>query len=182
MVSGTLCEPFSAHKAYRLGLCSQIVPALKVNGEFVPNPTVITDRYLDEWGRIVHGEFKTGTDLAEGKVLIEHGEVDLALLDQEVETLCSKLLLTFPDCLTKSVEELRKPKIEAWNRNRENSRAWLALNMMTESRAGFRAFNEGNREVGREIDFVALRQALARGTPWSPELTESLIPRAKTEK
>ncbi len=61
MVSGTLCEPFSAHKAYRLGISSQIVPALKVNGKFVANPLVITDRYLDEFGRIIHGEFKTAT-------------------------------------------------------------------------------------------------------------------------
>jgi 6-oxo-cyclohex-1-ene-carbonyl-CoA hydrolase len=48
--------------------------------------------------------------------------------------------------------------------------------MMTEARAGFRAFNEGTRETGREIDFVALRQALARGTPWTREVTESLMP------
>jgi len=78
--------------------------------------------------------------------------------------------------MTKSLEELRKPKLEAWNRNHEDSRAWLALNMMTEARAGFRAFNEGTRETGREIDFVALRQALARGTPWTKEVTESLMP------
>ena len=179
MISGTLCEPFSAHKAYRLGICAYIVPALKIEGQFRANPTVITDRYLDEWGNIVHGEFKTGEALADGKALIKRGEVDLSLLDQEVERLCAKLLLTFPDCLTKSVEELRKPKLEVWNRNRENSRAWLSLNMMTEARTGFRAFNEGNRDVGREIDFVALRQALARGTPWTPELIESLMPRAK---
>jgi 6-oxo-cyclohex-1-ene-carbonyl-CoA hydrolase len=179
MVSGTLCEPFSAHKAYRLGICSEIVPALKLDGAFVPNPTVITDRYLDDWGRIVHGEFKTGDALAEGKALMKSGEIDLSLLDEKVEALCTKLLETFPDCLTKSVEELRKPKLEAWNRNRENSRAWLSLNMMTEARTGFRAFNEGNRDVGREIDFVALRQALARGTPWSDALTDSLMPRAE---
>ena len=85
--------------------------------------------------------------------------------------------MTFPECLTKTFEELRKPKIETWNRNKENSRAWLALNMMAEARAGFRAFNEGPRD-NREIDFVALRQALARGAPWTPELVESLIPRA----
>ena len=179
MVSGTLCEPFSAHKAYRLGVCADVVPALKLDGEFVPNPSVITDKFLDEWGRIVHGEFKSGSALAEGKALLKRGEVDLSLLDETVEALCTKLLMTFPDCMTKSLEELRKPKLDAWNRNHENSRAWLALNMMTEARTGFRAFNEGNREVGREIDFVALRQALARGTPWSPELTESLMPRAR---
>jgi len=178
MVSGTLCEPFSAHKAYRLGICSEVVPALKVDGEFVPNPMVVTDRMFDDYGRIVHGEFKTGEEFAAGRALLKRGEVDLTLLDEAVEALCAKLLLTFPDCMTKSLEELRKPKLEAWNRNHENSRAWLSLNMMTEARAGFRAFNEGTRETGREIDFVALRQALAAGTPWSPALTESLMPGA----
>lgn len=177
MVSGTLCEPFSAHKAYRLGICHDIVPALKLDGEYIPNPTVITDRYLDEYGRVILGEFKKGDELKAGKELLKKGEIDLALLDEKVETLCAKLLLTFPECMTKSVEELRKPKIHAWNLNRENSRAWLALNMMNEARAGFRAFNEGTRETGREINFVALRQALAKGTPWSPELIESLMPK-----
>ena len=180
MVSGTLCEPFSAHKAYRLGICSEIVPALKIGGKYIPNPTVITDRMFDEYGRIVHGEFKDGDAFSEGKRLIKEGEVDLSLLDEKVETLCSKLLLTFPECMTKSLEELRKPKLDAWNRNKENSRAWLALNMMNEARTGFRAFNEGNRETGREINFVTLRQALAKGTPWSAELIDSLMPGQKT--
>ena len=176
MVSGTLCEPFSAHKAYRLGIISQIVPALKVDGEFVSNPTVISDRMFDEYGRIVHGEFKSGEALKAGRAAIRNGEVDLSLLDEVVESLCAKLIETFPECMTKSLEELRKPKVEAWNRNHEDSRAWLALNMMNEARSGFRAFNEGNREVGREIDFVGLRQALAAATPWTPELIESLMP------
>ncbi|RTL26054.1 MAG: 6-oxocyclohex-1-ene-1-carbonyl-CoA hydratase [Rhodocyclaceae bacterium] len=179
MVSGTLCEPFSAHKAYRLGISSQIVPALKVDGKFVANPLVITDRYLDEFGRIIHGEFKTGDELAAGKELLKRGEIDLSLLDEAVEKLCAKLISTFPECLTKSFEELRKPKLDAWNRNKENSRAWLALNMMNEARTGFRAFNEGNKDTGREIEFTDLRQALAVGTPWTPELIESLMPGAK---
>lgn len=179
MVSGTLCEPFSAHKAYRLGISSQIVPALKVDGKFVANPLVITDRYLDEFGRIIHGEFKTGDELAAGKEVLKRGEIDLSLLDEAVEKLCAKLISTFPECLTKSFEELRKPKLDAWNRNKENSRAWLALNMMNEARTGFRAFNEGNKDTGREIEFTDLRQALAVGTPWTPELIESLMPGAK---
>ena len=177
MISGTLCEPFSAHKAYRLGVAADIVPALKVDGKFIPNPMVITDRVLDEYGRIVHGEFKTGNEFAQGKALLKSGEVDLTLLDEKVEEFCAKLLLTFPGCTTKSLEELRKPKVEAWNRNREDSRAWLALNMMSEANAGFRAFNEGNREIGREIDFVALRKAIAAGQPWTPDLVESLLPK-----
>ncbi len=181
MVSGTLCEPFSAHKAYRLGIASDIVPALKVDGKFVANPLVITDRFLDEYGRIIHGEFKTGEDRASGLAALKSGETDLSLLDARVESLCAKLLTTFSGCLTKSLEELRKPKLEAWNRNRENSRAWLALNMMSDANAGFRAFNEGSRDTGREIDFIGLRQALAAGTPWSAALIESLLPKAKNE-
>ena len=176
MVSGTLCEPFSAHKAYRLGICCEVVPALKVDGEFRPNPMVVTDRMVDGFGQIIHGEFLQGEGRVQAKQILKSGQVDLTLLDKKVEQLCAKLLLTFPECMTKSVEELRKPKLQAWNRNKENSRAWLALNMMNEARTGFRAFNEGNRETGREIDFVALRQALAKGTPWTVELIESLMP------
>jgi 6-oxo-cyclohex-1-ene-carbonyl-CoA hydrolase len=181
MVSGTLCEPFSAHKAYRLGIASGLVPALKVDGEFVANPMVVTDKFLDEFGRIVHGEFKTGEGFGAGKAVFKSGVVDLSLLDEAVEAMCAKLLQTFPDCMTKSLEELRKPKLEAWNRNHEDSRAWLALNMMTEARTGFRAFNEGTRETGREIDFVELRQALAKGTPWTRDLTDSLMPGNKNQ-
>ena len=178
MQSGTLCESWSAHKAYAAGMISEIVPALKVDGEFVPNPLVITDRYVDAWGRLVLGEPKTGAELDEGKAVMKRGEIDLTLLDEAVDAMCAKLLLTFPDCLTKTIEELRKPKLEAWNRNRQNHRAWLSLNMMTEARAGFRAFNEGTRE-SREIDFIALRQAQARGESWTDKLTESLMPAAR---
>jgi 6-oxo-cyclohex-1-ene-carbonyl-CoA hydrolase len=181
MVSGVLCEPVSAHRAYQLGFVMDIVPALKVDGKFVANPLVWTDRLLDEYGRFIYGAPKSGAALAEGKALMQKGEVDLSLLDARIEELCGKLMLTFPDCTTKSLEELRKPKLEVWNRNKTGSRAWLALNMMTEARTGFRAFNEGNREIGREIDFVGLRQALAKGTPWTPELTESLMPGAGAE-
>ena len=176
MVSGTLCEPFSAHKANRLGIIADVVPALKLNGTYVANPTVVTDRMLDEYGRIVHGEFKSGAAFKEGAALIKEGTVDLAMLDEKIEALCAKLLDTFPECMTKSLEELRKPKLDAWNKNKENSRAWLALNMMNEARTGFRAFNEGTKETGREIDFVKLRQGLAKGVPWTEELIDSLMP------
>src|SRR5215475_8623118 len=177
-VSGLLCEPFSAHKAYRLGIVSEIVPALKVDGKFVANPTVWIDRFLDEYGRIVHGEPKTGAAAAEGQALLKRGTIDLSLLDERVEGLCTKLLYTFPECTTKTVEELRKPKLNPWNSNKENARDWLALNMMTEARAGFRAFNEGTRETGREVDFIALRRALAANARWDDELTDSIMPGA----
>ncbi|HXZ20100.1 MAG TPA: 6-oxocyclohex-1-ene-1-carbonyl-CoA hydratase, partial [Candidatus Acidoferrales bacterium] len=140
MYSGTLCETWSAHRFYWLGGLTQIVPALRIGESWVPNPLVVTDRVLDEYGRLVLGEWKTGQAREEGKVLADKGAVDLSLLDEAVEEMCTKLLYTMPDCLIKTIESLRKHKLEHWDRNRETNRAWLALNMMTEANAGFRAF------------------------------------------
>jgi 6-oxo-cyclohex-1-ene-carbonyl-CoA hydrolase len=178
MVACVLCEPFSAHEAYFMGMLTDIVPALKVDGKFIANPLVETSRMADDYGRLVFGKAKTGEALKAGQALMKQGKVDLSALDERVEALCIKLLYTFPDCTTKTVEELRKPKLDAWNRNKENSRAWLALNMMTEARAGFRAFNEGTKETGREVDFIELRRALAANVRWDDELTAGIMPEA----
>ena len=175
MAACVLCEPFSAHKAYWMGIVSEIVPALRVDGRFVANPLVETRNLTDEFGRFVFGDARTGEALKEGKALLARGQVDLSLLDAKVEELCAKMLLTFPDCTTKTIEELRKPKLDAWNRNKENSRAWLALNMMTEARAGFTAFNEGPKD-DREVDFVKLRQRLAAGASWVGPLHDEIQP------
>jgi 6-oxo-cyclohex-1-ene-carbonyl-CoA hydrolase len=82
-----------------------------------------------------------------------------------------------PGCLTKTIESVRKHKLEHWDRNRETNRAWLALNMMTEGRAGFRAFNEGTKEC-READFLLLRRKLAEGAVWSDDLIEESLQKA----
>jgi 6-oxo-cyclohex-1-ene-carbonyl-CoA hydrolase len=176
MAACVLCEPFSAHKAYQMGILTDVVPALKVDGRFVANPLVETQKMFDEFGRNAYGEPKTGDAAKEAKALLGRGTVDLALLDQKVEELCAKILMTFPECTLKTVEELRKPKIDAWNRNKEGSRAWLALNMMTEARAGFTAFNEGTKD-DREADFVLLRQKLAAGESWVGPLHDAIQPK-----
>src|SRR5581483_1263813 len=173
MISGTLCEPWSAHRFYRLGGLTQIVPAAKRSGKFIPNPLVITDRMLDEYGRIVLGDFKNGEAKKQSQELLASAEIDLSLLDEAVEQMCTRLLYTMPDCLTKTIESLRKHKLEHWDRNRESNRAWLSLNMMTEANAGFRAFHHGDKK-NREVDFVLLRQRLAHGARWSEELIEEI--------
>jgi 6-oxo-cyclohex-1-ene-carbonyl-CoA hydrolase len=182
MVSAVLCEPFSAHEAYYLGMLTDIVPALKVDGKFLANPLVWTDRMLDEYGRLVYGKSKSGAALAEGKALLAKGKMDLSLLDEKVDEVCAKLVMTFPDCVTKTLEELRKPKLDAWHRHKEGARTWMALNIMTEGHTGFRAFNEGTKDAGREADYVALRQALAKGTPWTKDLVDSLMPGVNSGK
>ncbi|MBI1996173.1 MAG: hypothetical protein HYS66_06875 [Deltaproteobacteria bacterium] len=103
------------------------------------------------------------------------GTIDLSLLDEALEQLCTKLLYTMPGCLSKTIESLRKHKREHWDRNRESNRAWLSLNMMTEANAGFRAFHYGSKQQ-REVDFVLLRRRLAEGASWGEELIREVAP------
>ncbi len=175
MQSLTLCDQWTAHYAKFIGLITDIAPVLKVNGKFVPNPLVITDRFVDDMGNIVYGQPKQGEELAAGKELLKSGEVDLSMLDEAVNRTVVKLLYAFPNCISKSLTEVRKKKLEHWDRNKESSREWLALNMMTEAKAGFRAFNEGPKH-NREIDFVKLRQRLAEGKEWNDEMHEAISP------
>ncbi|MEE8468572.1 MAG: 6-oxocyclohex-1-ene-1-carbonyl-CoA hydratase, partial [Planctomycetota bacterium] len=99
----------------------------------------------------------------------------LTPLDEAVQRLIGKLLDTFPGCTRKTIESVRKHKLALWDRNKESNRSWLGLNMLSEAAAGFRAFHEGPRG-NREIDFADLRQRLASGERWTPELVEALIP------
>ncbi|MFN7972598.1 MAG: 6-oxocyclohex-1-ene-1-carbonyl-CoA hydratase [Acidobacteriota bacterium] len=175
MESVALCEPWSAHKAYRLGLLTAIVPALKVDGRFVANPRVVTDRVIDEHGRFVLGETKTGPERAAAEETVRRGEIDLALLDAEVARLADRFVNLMPECVTKTLESLRKHKLLPWDRNRETNRAWLALNMMGEAKAGFRAFHEGPKGA-REVDFVELRRSIARGEPFTDDVCDRIQP------
>jgi 6-oxo-cyclohex-1-ene-carbonyl-CoA hydrolase len=177
MASCTLCVPWSAYKAVQAGMITEALPVLRLDGRFVPNPLVITDRFLDG-GRIVYGEPKTGDDLAAGKALLAQGAIDLAPLDAAVDRMLGQLLMTFPNCTQQTIESVRKHKLAHWDRNKESSRAWLALNMLSEAHAGFRAFNEGTKD-SREADFVRLRQRLAEGAPFDAALIESILPRGR---
>lgn len=181
MESGVLCEPWSAHKALRLGVINEIVPVLKLDGQWIANPMVVTDRWLNELGNIVHGEFKQGGEREKAKEVLARTESDLTRLDEAVDRMCFKLALTMPDCTIKTIESLRKHKLQHWDRNRETNRAWLALNMMTEANAGFRAFNDGPKD-NREVDFLALRRELALGAPWGEDLIRRVSPQFQTVK
>lgn len=174
--SCTLCEQWSAYKALRLGLINRAVPVLRHEGGWIANPLVVTDRWVSEDGGIAYGEALSGEALAAGKAVMKASSIDLAPLDSAVEEYCVKLLYTMPECLTKTLESLRKKKLEHWQRNAETNRAWLALNMMTEAKAGFRAFNDGP-PGRREVDFVELRRRLAAGESWDDEMFAAIAPR-----
>jgi 6-oxo-cyclohex-1-ene-carbonyl-CoA hydrolase len=171
-----LCEPWSAHKALRLGLVNEIVPVHRnPHGVFVANPLVETERLLDEVGRPVLGEPKTGAALEEGKALARTCTLDLEPLDGAVDRLVTRLLHTFPDCTRKTLESLRKKKLAHWHANSEGNRSWLALNMATEAAAGFPAFHFGAHDE-REIDFAELRRRYAEGSRFDAALVRSVLP------
>jgi 6-oxocyclohex-1-ene-carbonyl-CoA hydrolase len=169
-----LCEPWSAAKAFRLGLLNEVIPVHKgADGKPIPNPLVITDRQTDELGRLVYGEWKTGAAKEEAKKVAF--TIDLAPLDEAVERLATRLLHTFPDCTRKTLESVRKKKLQHWYANSETSRSWLSLNMTTEAAAGFPAFHFGEKP-DREIDFARLRRRIAEGARFDEELIEEVLP------
>ena len=176
MQSATLCEMWTSYQALRFGLITEVVPVLRVEGELMPNPLLVTDRWLDQSGRVIYGEPKTDEDLIVGKSLLKSGGIDLTELDEAVDNLVAKLLRTMPNCTRKTIESMRKHKLAHWDKNRESNRSWLGLNMLSEGALGFRAFNEGPRNR-REVDFADMRSRLAAGERWSPEFIEALIPR-----
>jgi 6-oxo-cyclohex-1-ene-carbonyl-CoA hydrolase len=176
MQSCTLCEMWSAYEAKQIGLISEAVPVLRVDGKFIRNPLLITDRWLSDSGEIVYGRKKAGEEAKAAKELMARGTIDLTPLDAATNALATKILYLMPDCVNKTLNSLRKKKLEHWDRNHQSNRDWLGLNMMTEAKAGFRAFNEGPKD-NREIDFIKLRLMLAQGHPWNDELLEAILPR-----
>jgi 6-oxo-cyclohex-1-ene-carbonyl-CoA hydrolase len=175
-----LCEPWSAHKAMRLGLVNEVVPVHRgADGRWLANPFAITDRWCDEMGRIVFGEWKSGDEAKQAKATAAAATLDLSLLDEAVQRLVTRLLHTFPDCTRKTLESLRKKKLEHWYLNSETNRSWLALNMNTEAAAGFPAFHFGEG-AEREIDFVRLRQLYAEGARFdAATVAQVLAPAAR---
>lgn len=165
-----LCEPWSAQKAQRYGLLNGVVPVYRApNGDLIDNPIVDAA-----------GEWKTGPALEQAKQRVAECTIDLGELDLQVDRLVVKLTNTFPDCTRRTLESLRKKKLEHWFANMESSRSWLSLNMATEAAAGFPAFHFGDRNE-REIDFALLRRRIAEGARFDDKLVaEVLKPSART--
>jgi 6-oxo-cyclohex-1-ene-carbonyl-CoA hydrolase len=156
------CELWSAYKMQMKGLITKALPALKIDGEFVRNPRVIIDRYVDG-GEIVYGEMKTGEAAQEAKALLKKGAVDFTLLDAELDAIVWKFTNLFPGCLIKSIDGIRAKKKFFWDQMKLPNRHWLAANMAGEAFLGFSAFN-AKKITGRDvIDFVRFRQLIAEG-------------------
>jgi 6-oxo-cyclohex-1-ene-carbonyl-CoA hydrolase len=162
---------WSAYKMKMKGMITKVVPVLKIDGQWVRNPTVETDKYIDN-GEIVYGEYKAGQAFKDGKALLrEHqANADFELLDKEVDQIIWKFANLFPGCLVKSIEDVRQKKKFFWDTMKNDHRHWLAANMSSEAFLGFGAFNT-KKITGRDtIDFIKFRQNVANARDWDMDM------------
>jgi len=171
-------ELWSAYKMYRLGFITDVVPVKKLNGEWIRNPLVITDRYVEN-GRIVYGEPKTGDEAKKAKEIIKTSETDFSLLDRRVNEVVWTLTNLMPMCLMKSIETIRWKKKFFWDGNKISAKYWLGANMNMEAYLGFNAFNTEAMTGQRRIDFVKFRQLIAQGHSFDDDLAEQVMPKPK---
>ncbi|MEW5937812.1 MAG: 6-oxocyclohex-1-ene-1-carbonyl-CoA hydratase [Candidatus Thermoplasmatota archaeon] len=172
------CELWSAYKMKRLGLISKVVPVIREGGEWIRNPQVITDRWIED-GEIVYGELKTGEELRKAREYVKNATIDLTRLDQSVHEMIWALVNLFPGCLMKSIDSIRAKKKFFWDYSKNYNRHWLAANMAGEAFLGFHAFNS-RKLTGRDtIDFIRYRQLIARGARQDMETFEEVLPKPK---
>ncbi|MFO8088272.1 MAG: 6-oxocyclohex-1-ene-1-carbonyl-CoA hydratase [Desulfatiglandaceae bacterium] len=165
------CEMWSAYKMKLKNLISKCVPVLNVDGKWVRNPQIITDRYIED-GEIVYGELKKGPEMEEARAFVkEHqAKADLSLLDAEVNKIIWTFANLFPGCLIKAVDGVRSKKKFFWDLSKNASRHWLAANMGGEAFLGFGAFNTKKITGKGTIDFIKFRQNIAEGKTWNMEM------------
>lgn len=174
------CEMWSAYKVKAKSLISKCVPVLKVDGEWVRNPIVITDRYIED-GEIVYGEFKSGSEFKEARAFVKEHQpnADFELLDKEVDNIVWTFANLFPGCLIKSVDGIRMKKKYFWDICKNGNRHWLAANMGGEAFLGFGAFNTKKITGQDTIDFIKFRQNIADSKTWNMEMFSEVLGKPK---
>lgn len=176
------CELWSAYKMKRLGLVSKVVPAIKDGDNWVRNPSVVLDKYVED-GEIVFGEFKKGEEYKEARTYIkrakEQNKISLELLDREVNGIVWTFANLFPGCLIKAMDSIRAKKKFFWNHTKDYNRHWLAANMNYEAFLGFQAFNTRKITGKDTIDFIKFRQLIAQGKLADTEMYEAVLPKPK---
>jgi 6-oxo-cyclohex-1-ene-carbonyl-CoA hydrolase len=168
------CEMWSAYKMKLKGLISRVVPVLKKDGEFIRNPLVITDRYVDD-GEVVYGEMKRGADAKAARAIVKETPTDFELLDGAVDEIAWRFANLFPGCLQKSIDGIRAKKKFFWDQTKLANRHWLAANMQGEAFLGFNAFNTKKITGIDVIDFIKYRQLVASGAPVDESFFEQVL-------
>ena len=174
------CEMWSAYKMKAKNLISKAVPVLKVDGEWVRNHQIITDKYVED-GEIVYGEYKSGDALKEARAFVKDHQpnADFELLDKEVDKIIWTFANLFPGCLIKSIDGIRQKKKYFWDIAKNGNRHWLAANMGGEAFLGCGAFNTKKITGQDTIDFIKFRQNVADSRLWDEEMFAEVMGKPK---
>ena len=168
------CEMWSGYKMKHLGLISKCVPVIKDGDNWLRNPAIITDRYVDD-GEIVYGEFKSGEEAKKAREIVKNATTDFTLLDAEVNKVLWTFTNLFPGCLIKSVEGIRMKKKFHWDQAKVPNRHWLAANMNCEAYLGFNAFNTKKITGQDVIDFIEFRRLQTQGAAFDLEFMAAVL-------
>ncbi|MBC7348113.1 MAG: 6-oxocyclohex-1-ene-1-carbonyl-CoA hydratase [Clostridia bacterium] len=175
MWSAVSNEQWSAYKMERLGLITKAIPIKKnAKGEWVRDPRVITDKYVDN-GEIVYGEFKTGEAAKQATEELKTLQTDFSLLDAYVNKMVWTLTNIMPLCGMHTIESIRTKKRFFWDMLKSSEIYWLGANMCHEAFIGFNAFNTQKLTGKREIDFIKYRKLLAEVRTFDDSLAEEVL-------
>ena len=175
MWQATANEMWSAAKMERMGLITKAIPIKKNDkGEWVRDPRVITDKYVEN-GEIVYGEFKTGADYKAANEEVKTLKTDWSLLDGFIDRMAWTLTNTTFICLMNTIESIRGKKKFFWDLMKSSQIYWLAANMNAEAFIGFNAFNTQKITGQRTIDFIKYRKALANVDTFDDTMAEAVL-------
>jgi 6-oxo-cyclohex-1-ene-carbonyl-CoA hydrolase len=170
------CEMWSAYKMKLKNLISKCAPVLKVDGEWVRNPMIITDKYIQD-GEVAYGEYKKGQELKDARAFVKkhQSDADFELVDKEVEKIVWTFANLFPGCLIKSIDGIRMKKKYFWDICKNGNRHWLAANMGGEAFLGFGAFNTKKITGQDTVDFIRFRQNIADCKTWDMDMFQEVM-------
>ncbi len=174
----TSCVPWSAYHMFRKGYIHRLEPVLKQDGKFIPNPEVITDKYVAD-GKIVYGEFKTGEERQKAAELVKTLPRDLSLLDKAVDEVVWTYVNLYPGCLAFSFALLRQWKRQNFDHDRVEAMWWWNAMPYGEYDMGMSSFSTRKVTGSGVIDMIKYRRMIAEGHPIDEELFEAVMPKPK---
>jgi len=175
MWQATANEMWSAAKMERMGMITKAIPIKKnAKGEWVRDPRVITDKYVEN-GDIVYGEFKKGDEFKAALQELKNLKTDWSQFDAFVNQMVWTLTNTTFLCLMNTIEAIRVKKKYFWDLLKSSQIYWLGANMNAEAFIGFNAFNTQKITGQRTIDFIKYRQLLAQAKTFDDDLAEAVL-------
>lgn len=175
--NSTSCEQWSAAKMFRKNYIHKVIPVFKQGDKFIRNPEIVVDKWIDEMGDIVYGEWKTGEERKKAKELVKTLTKDMSLLDKEIDNVVWQYTNLYPGCLALSYAILRRWKRSNFDFDRVPIMYWWSAMPYSEYDMGMTSFASRKLTGKGEIDMIKYQQMLASGHPIDEELFNAVMPK-----